>query len=159
MGFHFTCKLLSFPHLLIMSIFVLRGMALPASSNRELEASAGTSVGCLLSASNTAITPREACDRRSLAIRDLRWGRLFSLSESSDFLSRLLWQQVQSTAAANTTARPTPTPIPALAPVDRPAVLGPGKILLDGRVIANKLTLFTASSVKTAWDRAKLFLS
>ena len=140
--------------------------SLPGSSNREVVASAGTSVGCLLSPSNSDTVVLEPEER----VKRLKMLRLFEpllvFSESRDFL--LLKQKNQIPRAATTTPMPTPTPIPACAPAERPdselidlelTDFGPVKMLSSGRVIAYKATLFTASSVNTACESEKLFLS
>jgi hypothetical protein len=131
----------------------------PDISNRLTEASAGTSVGCRLSPRSSENDVFD-CGARCNRAKKLR-PTGFSEAAASFECFRLK-QSLQIKATTNKTARALPTPMPAAAPAEIPELFGlcgPGNMLLLGRVIAIKLTLFSASRVKIACDMEKLFRS
>jgi len=127
----------------------------PDISYLVAEASAGTSVGCRLSPRSSEYDVFD-CGARCSRANKLRF---MGFSDVAVFLERFrLKHSHQINAAASKTVRALATPIPAAwaAVIPELEVFGPGNILLLGRVIANKFTLLTASSVKTACETEKL---
>lgn len=131
----------------------------PDISNRVTEASAGTSVGCRLSPRSSENDVFD-CGARCNRAKKLRFT---GFSDAAASFERFrLKQSLQIKATTTKTARALPTPMPAAAPAEIPepfGLWGPGNMLLLGRVIAIKLTLFSASRVKMDCDMEKLLRS